>query len=229
MSSGPVFIAVVSDGAGSAEHSSIGSKIVCREFLNFARSFLGSGRQPIDLVETDVLDCLDAIRDHIEVQASAFASHPRAFAATLVGCIVHSNSSAFIHVGDGAAVYRIENESDWKVASWPSQGEYASTTHFVTDYPEPRFSLEIVENLVDTVALFTDGLERLALDFAKREAFPNFFKGMFSSLSNKNSGHDRKLSAQLKDFLDSPSVCERTDDDKTLILAQRIIPQCRPR
>lgn len=219
---GQVFVAVVSDGAGSAEHSAVGSQIVCREFSIFARSLTRRGIRPSQIDATDVLECLDAIRDHIGAQATLLGSHPKAFAATLVGCIVDPESSAVIHVGDGACVYRMERHTDWHVASWPVQGEYAATTHFVTDSPAPEFALTIVEEPIDTIALFSDGLERLALDFKQRTAFAGFFNSMFNSFPNNLRGHNRKLSDSLKHFLQSPSVCQRTDDDKTLVLAQRV-------
>ena len=98
----------------------------------------------------------------------------RDFAATLIGCVAQIDGVAVIHIGDGACVVRLRNEIDWRVASWPSQGEYASTTYFVTDDPEPRTSVSYLGGEVAEVALFSDGLERLAL-IRDKDCLPALF------------------------------------------------------
>ena len=72
------------------------------------------------------------------------------------------------------------------------------------------------------LALFSDGIERLVLDFSSHQAFSPFFDRMFESLKFSAIGRNRVLSRDLRRFLDGPSVGERTDDDKTLILAKRM-------
>lgn len=44
---------------------------------------------------------------------------------------------------------------------------------------------------------------------------------MFGQLRGRPTGDVPKLVAGLRDFLDSPRVNARTDDDKTLVLATR--------
>jgi len=166
---------------------------------------------------------LDDVRDRIAAAAYRRSAAPRDFAATLVGSIVGPDSAAFFHVGDGSAVYRLGKASDWVVASWPEQGEYAATTYFVTDDPEPHLRLSVLEGDVAELALFSDGIERLVLDFSNQTAFAPFFDRMFFPLSGQSSGRDRELSRHLKHYLDSPSVCDKTDDDKTLVLAKRVL------
>jgi protein phosphatase 2C-like protein len=114
-----------------------------------------------------------------------------------------------------------EGRAEWQVPSWPVQGEYASTTNFVTDDPEPITNVSYVGGDIAGVALFSDGLERLALDFATKRAFTPFFNSMFKSLPDEASGRYRQLSRDLRTFLDGPPVTQRTDDDKTLIMARR--------
>jgi serine/threonine protein phosphatase PrpC len=101
---GEVLIAVVSDGAGSAEYSAIGSRIVVRRFLRCASTFVRSGMLLEQLTEQSVSDWLDDIRDHIGVRAIGVGASPRSFAATLVGAIVTRDRAVIIHIGDGAAV-----------------------------------------------------------------------------------------------------------------------------
>jgi Protein phosphatase 2C len=220
--SGPLLVAVASDGAGSAPHSALGAWITTRVFVEQARRYIKAG-QPLRLFTVDTAnEWLDEIRDRIIAAASNKSTLPRDFAATLVGSLISGQEAIFVHVRDGAAVFRVAETPEWHVASWPAQGEYASTTYFVTDDPQPSIQFSFIERPISELAIFSDGLERLVLDFSSHTAHAPFFDKMFAPLTNVKSGKHRKLSRGLRQFLDSPSVCDKTDDDKTLILAKRI-------
>jgi hypothetical protein len=216
-----VLIAVASDGAGSASHSSVGSWITTRVFVESAARYVKHGGELKSFSIELAKDWLDSIRDRIGAAAGRVNAVPRDFAATLVGCLIGTQTSVFIHVGDGASVFRSKGEADWNVPTWPAQGEYAATTFFVTDEPEPRLQFATIAKTIDNVAVFSDGLERLVLEFSTKTAFSPFFEKMFLPLHGSAVGRNRTLSRGLRNFLDSPSVCEKTDDDKTLILAMR--------
>jgi hypothetical protein len=220
--SDPVLVAVASDGAGSACHSAIGAWITSRVFTDCAARFIKGGSQVGDLSIAIAKEWLDTIRDRIIVAAEKRSATPRDFAATLVGSLIGAEQAAFIHVGDGGSVFKADDAEQWTIATWPAHGEYASTTYFVTDDPEPHCQFLSVQHPIRELALFSDGIERLVLDFSSREAFAPFFNQMFEPLKQSPGGRNRALSRELKRFLDGPSVCERTDDDKTLILAKRI-------
>ena len=218
---GSTLVAVVSDGAGSASLSKIGSHIVTTGFCRSALRFARGGGKPRDLDKEVASEWLDDLRDRIEQAALRENSSRRSFAATLVGCMIQSDGIAIVHVGDGACTIQRRGEPEWQVPSWPVQGEYASTTNFVTDDPEPITNVSYVGGDIAGVALFSDGLERLALDFATKRAFTPFFNSMFRSFPDEASGRYRQLSRDLRTFLDGPPVTQRTDDDKTLIMARR--------
>jgi hypothetical protein len=216
-------LAIVSDGAGSAQYSAIGSRLVVECFARCVIAHLRAS-QPLETITKElVLDWLDNVRDHIFRSAEQRAISPRDMAATLVGAIVFSNRAIVCHVGDGACVLRKKGESEWQVPSWPAHGEYASSTYFVTDDPEPNLQFQLLEGEFNEVAIFSDGIERLALDFVNGNAFAPFFEPMFAPLVALRPGRDRRLSLGLRKYLDSPRVIERTDDDKSLILARRVI------
>lgn len=85
---GPIIAAVVSDGAGSASHAEAGSKLVCLSFLRACREFLVTN--PVEeLVEEDVWNWIDEIREAVNARANSIALRPRDFASTLV--IPHAN------------------------------------------------------------------------------------------------------------------------------------------
>lgn len=218
---GPVFIALVADGAGSASHAAVGSKLVAITALRSARTFLQSAALSA-LTEDEAWDWVDAIRDRINREAARLTLKPRDFASTLIIILADSIVTRIIHIGDGAAVLKTIGSEEWVVPSWPFQGEYASTTSFVTDDPQPRLVLSAVDQPASEIAIFSDGIERMVLDHLAKTAHAPFFERMLSPIRTLSStGRDGPLSKALGDYLSSSSVCERTDDDKTLILGAR--------
>src|SRR5208282_2256447 len=106
---------------------------------------------------------------------------------------------------------------------WPQSGEYANTTCFLTDpHYETEMAFFFEDERVDQVALFTDGLQMLALNYAEKTGHSPFFLPLFQKLADAPSSEE--LVEPLNRFLDSPRVNERTDDDKTLVLAVRCPP-----
>jgi hypothetical protein len=218
-------VAVVSDGAGTAKFSSIGSRLAVECFARCAVSYLRD-QQSLDGITRDLVrDWMDEIRNRIFRSAELRATEPRQMAATLIGALVCSNRAIVCHIGDGACVLRRKGGSLWEVPSWPAHGEYATSTYFVTDDPEPRLQFNSIEGEFSELAMFSDGIERLALDFMNKSASDRFFDPMFAPLAKLGPGRDRGLSVSLRKYLDSPRILERTDDDKSLLLARRVFAQ----
>lgn len=219
---GPVLVALVSDGAGSASLAQLGSKAVSTGLLRCARSYLAT--RSLDLLtEEHVWDWVDEVREFISAKAIRKGAKPRDFAATLVGALISKNVCIILHIGDGAAVLRRAGSNVWEVPSWPYQGEYASTTAFITDDPQPRLVFMRINDQIHQFALFSDGIERMVLETASKSAHGPFFNRMVAPLlASGSSGVDVTLSLALRSYLASPAVCDRTDDDKTLILGVRL-------
>jgi hypothetical protein len=163
---------------------------------------------------------IDDTRDAILHAAQVRAKRPRDFAATFICVMTDGVQSIVVHIGDGCVVGRSATSNEWLALTWPSHGEYASMTYFVTDDPEPRLAIHRREEPLTAIVAFTDGIERLALDFTDRKPHARFFEGIaapvFKSIAVRR---DHELSTQLARYLDSASVNARTDDDKTLIIA----------
>ena len=220
-----VLLVVVSDGAGSAQFSSVGSHLVVEGFSRCLLKHLRSERGVVRISEEIVREWLDNIRDQISHSADQHGTEPRQLAATLVAAIVFNDYAVICHIGDGACVLRRRENISWEVPSWPAHGEYASSTYFVTDDPQPNLQYNLIEDKVSEVAVFSDGIERLVLDFSNKCAFEGFFEPMFRPLAKLRPGRDRSLSASLRKYLDSPRVLERTDDDKSLVMARRVVSE----
>lgn len=207
--------AVVSDGAGSAKFGAFGAWLTCR-FLSvrFRECMQENPELPSD---EGLADWVDELRDRISAIATRRGTVPRQFAATLAAIIVAPDVAVTLHIGDSAIVGRKGGE--WDVLCWPENGEYASSTYFVTDEPEPRLNITRHQREHDAFALFSDGIGDLALSHLEQAAYPRFFDPMLRPIdAAPGEGRLVELSAKLSTYLASPSVCERTDDDKTLIL-----------
>jgi len=208
--------AVVSDGAGSASYGGEGASIVCRHLLLAFTTWLA---EHVRLPAEETVKCwLDDLRDRLSQVASKRGLTRRDFAATLVMLVLFDDQLMTLQVGDSAIVGR-KSDGTWEALCWPESGEFASTTYFVTDDPEIRLRIARGPLEHDGFALFSDGLEAVALDHSTHRPFARFFDPMLKVVDEaSNIGRLAGLSAALGQYLDSPKLCERTDDDKTLIL-----------
>jgi hypothetical protein len=207
--------AVVSDGAGSAEFGAYGAWIVCRFFTVHFREWLRNNSE----LPTDELlsDWIGNLREQISAIAKQRGSTSRQFASTLAAILITPDEILTIQVGDSAIVGR--RGAEWDVLCWPENGEYASTTYFVTDLPKLRLNIIRQPRDHDAFALFSDGIGDLALSHLDHSAYQPFFDPMIRAVDSSTSvGRLSELSSKLKTYLAGPSVCARTDDDKTLIL-----------
>lgn len=214
------FFATVSDGAGSALYGGQGASLVCRSLALSVRAyFKDHNTLPPDV---QIEDWLDSTRDQIGAVATRRGLAPRDFAATVVCLISDGHETIVAHVGDGCAVVKDKALGKWIAPSWPDHGEYASTTFFVTDEDGLRLRISRHFGDIAAIAIFSDGLERLALDFSTNLPFERFFEGVIAPVhASSILGRDRDLCAQLKSYLTSPAINARTDDDKSLVLAVR--------
>ncbi len=225
-------IAVVSDGAGSARLSGIGSRMACQIALDELRGFLESGAEIEALDRGFALALLERIRVVIQRLARRARARPRDFACTILFAVAGPRSAAFGQVGDGAIVISAGHEhtaQDFDWIFWPQQGEYVNQTNFATD-PEAgeHLAFEVWNRPVQELALLSDGLQGLVLDQRRKVAHGRFFAPMFATVRRAGPGHSKALSESLGRYLQSRSVLSRTDDDKSLILLTRWTPEPPP-
>lgn len=219
----PVLAAFLADGAGSAQRSEIGAQLACSLAFDEIRSLLETGGHLSDVDAPFLTGWLARFQTEIAARAEAEELKARDFACTLLGAVVGCEAAVFFQIGDGAIVVSPRAEEDeYSWVFWPATGEYENTTFFATE-PDAAEHLEHahVERPIDEVALFSDGLQRLVLDYRSRTAPAPFFRSMLSWVRSATDEALPRLSPLLQGHLSSPSINERTDDDKTLILATR--------
>ena len=213
-----IVVLICADGAGSASHSKFGSHFVCNGLLNIIATDLAGGLALKDVTREHVVDWHAKVRQQLNLEASRENVDLREFATTVLTAIVGPSQAIFSHIGDGVIVYGDGDE--FKTPSWPKQGEFANTTYFLTgsDF-EDQISFNVIDQQIDEIALLTDGLQPLALHYATHSVHSPFFQPMFAAL--RDVGNPDELREPLKAFMNSCAVNNRTDDDKTLVLATR--------
>jgi hypothetical protein len=220
---GPVLIAVVCDGAGSAAHSDVGAQIASETLVKCARDYIlaGGALEPID--RDMMVNWLAQTTERLIEVAQQEGNEPRDYACTLLVAIAGEDRTIFAQVGDGAIVISRGQEDGWLWVFWPYHGEYANQTVFILSEGATN-ALEFVNrpDRIDEVAIFSDGIERMVLHAQTKGVNDAFFNAMFVPIrASSMPGIDSGLSEQLKSYLGSAAVNARTSDDKTLILATR--------
>jgi hypothetical protein len=218
---GRVFYTFVSDGAGSATQGKRGAEIACATAEDFINTIDVETLKNIS--ESRLFELFETIVEQIKKVATEDNLIPRDYACTFLGAIVSSTGASYVQIGDGAIVTRLELQENYNTVFWPDTGEYANATNFVTDENASSFfKCKCVNEVPIELAIFTDGLQRLCLRFDEQVVHSPFFTPMFKSIKEcPNDTELFKLNTKLGDFLNSSKINERTDDDKTLVLAVR--------
>lgn len=211
-------VSIVSDGAGSAVNGAKGSELTCETLVNSITASIESDHNPLS--DSNVMQWIEAVRQTIVSEAQKNNLTPRAYAATLLCAIVAEDRALFFQIGDGAMV--VSKSNLFSVVFWPDSGEYTNSTYFVTDENAlNNLRINKVNAAINEIALFSDGLQHLALSYDSKTPHSPFFEPMFAILRNRKETNCDDLDQQLMHFLKSDSINARTDDDKTLVLATR--------
>ncbi|HEY5742550.1 MAG TPA: PP2C family serine/threonine-protein phosphatase [Terrimicrobiaceae bacterium] len=212
---GKTAVIALSDGAGSASHSHLGSKIAVKAALSALKQVVESApycdRDGAHYV-------LDAARTAVIQSAGSFDRRAKDFACTLLFCVASESRASFVQLGDGAWI--VMAGGNLFPMTWPLQGEYANETNFLTSANwREGFEFRETSFPINAMAGFTDGLQMVALHYASRSVHEPFFAPLFKVLaSSLETSH---LLESLAGYLSVEALNERTDDDKTLVLAVR--------
>lgn len=219
LGAGAAIVAVLADGAGSARLGAQAAHLAVKTLSRAVKRQLRlkyqrrSAAQPSQLLDKATLELLfREVRKALWQLAATKKQPQREVATTLMLAVITPWASAFAQIGDGAMVAMLGEQ--YGHVFWPDQGEYVNTTTFVSDR---KWNLHCAWHPpVQRIALFSDGLQMLALDYAKHSAHQPFFAGLFRELVERDAA---ALAAPFRAFLTSDAVRQRTDDDVSLVLA----------
>lgn len=213
----PLLTIFVADGAGSVPHGGIGAELA----IEAATAFVGQHyTQSGEYALTDhwAVECVQAVRAKIYAAADQQRAKAREYACTFLGVVASPFATLLMQIGDGGIVVDVGNGLEVPIT--PMAGECANMTNFITDKNAiDVLAVAALPARPERVAVFSDGIQRLALNMATNTAHAPFFTPFFTVLATATAAQEDYLQAELARFLQSPAVNERTDDDKTLALA----------
>lgn len=215
-----IFIAIVSDGAGSATNAKLGSSFCCYN-LNLALMDVA-----INFLENNISDqqyeenILLKVDNHVNF-LNKLNEDIKTFHHTMSAVIFSPNGGKVIQIGDSPIIVTnrlnedkedIPNLSKSVVFNEEKQEGYANLTHFLTS-ENWRDSLKICDLPKTTTAIFlmSDGAGTV---FAPRGVL--HAPAMLELLRRFNT-YKKPLNETLNEFLDMKEINSKTADDKTMI------------
>ncbi len=205
-----VVLIAFADGAGSASLAEIGAQAA----VETAMESLQTAIKDVSGWEDCLREAFAAAQQKILCEADIQGEDIREFACTLTLVVSDGELTTGGSVGDGAVILGIGDK--FIPFLMPERGEYLNETGFLHDAERGNIALQSYQGEISGIAAFTDGLQMLALKLPEAEPHAGFFVPLFRFARHENASED-----ELRQFLQSPRVVERTDDDLTLILAVR--------
>jgi hypothetical protein len=210
-------ICAIADGAGGARHAEIGAQITVRHFAEYFGRITAAAA-----IGRDKARCfLRSLTELLTREAREARASMTDYACTLLGVIAAPDITACFQVGDGAIVVLASDPGSYECVCWPQHGEFANSTNFVTaSEVADTFELRVMP-AVREFAMFSDGLERLILDYSARNVHAPALRPIFEWFPTAAAADAEERTRALTAYLKSEHVARRTDDDKSLIVAVR--------
>lgn len=218
-----LLLGALSDGAGSAAHSAVGSRVAVRTALEVLRTADWS-RPPDEVDLWDIFhDIVDDIGEQTRRQALRIQDRegltglaPADFYATLLAFASGPGFLATLQIGDGFIVYRRHGREDYELSAAPDKGEFFNQTSFVHGGDVNRDGrVMVLTEAPEFILASSDGLETVALNLNAMRPFGPFFQ-WFEGLLAERENYLR-ASEHIRDFLLSGRLERKSDDDKTVL------------
>ena len=207
---GKNFVAVISDGAGSAKYGKIGAKKLCETLCDLLKGC------KFDQAKEEIVRAVKLARQKLTQHRFNKTKNEAGlgdFAATLVGVIYKENKGLFFHIGDGAAI-ALRNGADFQ-ASRPENGSFSCETFFFTQeaWRENLRFTKISE--AQSIMLMSDGLTSFAFLPDMSDIEHKFIDPINKFLLEEPS--ILKAQKALANTLNTPRAQKLNPDDKTLV------------
>lgn len=202
----------VSDGAGSATQGGIGALLATTATTSYLAGALRR-RHSTKTLKRVLNDTVEHTRAVIQRFASSHGHNVREYATTLLAAVHTGDHLGIIQIGDGAIITQ-GDDGTLRVLTTQQNREYVNEVTFLTchDYKQELRILVTRATRLRAVVLVTDGVETLSVHRRNNKAHPGFFNPLLN-----NPVSSEGLSA----LLTSPAAVERSDDDKTILLATK--------
>ncbi len=237
-------VAVVSDGAGSADASHQASAYIAQVMVRKAKEMLLQEDWIVSASLPTAATWKDAARGlFLEVRADLIEmAHnqehtPEDFYATAILMIFSPAGILLAHIGDGRAGY-LDDQDTWHAAMTPTVGEQVGQTVFVTSdlnaYPD-LLGTSVIAESVKAFTLMSDGCEHgcwLTVSFDQTTNTYHRVNLPHDDFFNTNIRYFKKMladkepieiSGAWKTYLSEQNEAFRTEsDDKTIIIGFRL-------
>ena len=229
--SGDQLVAVVCDGAGSADRADIGARIsaetVADRLIDAEWTLDPDHPERIhDPIHQAIAQAREKITDQLEPDETLADYH-----TTLVGIVADEGGACFFHIGDGFGLAalpelcRDDEQANGSVHYWerlafsrPENGWFANETYFLTqDRWENHLRFKHLVQPPELVVLASDGPE----PFIVQDGKPNQAFIDVVILQCQRLDSDKARHAYVEQILSSPKADPVTSDDKTLLVAMR--------
>ncbi|MFM1843592.1 MAG: hypothetical protein RLZZ490_2335 [Cyanobacteriota bacterium] len=227
-----ILLGAIADGAGSASQAETGAQLVVQSSLDFLQRWHNFALRRGENQWVEKLDqpktrrffehLLQRLQHDLRQQAQTLNCDMSALASTLLVFIAHPQGLIAMQVGDGFLVVH-RGDENYQLLFTPDKGEFANETAFITS-ENAVTSLQVYQSSdpVSFICAATDGLETVAIKKRDWSAFPPFFQPLEIYL--QETADPEQNPDYLDNFLNSDRLNQRTQDDKTLLLAYYNIP-----
>ncbi|HRI71917.1 MAG TPA: PP2C family serine/threonine-protein phosphatase, partial [Polyangium sp.] len=214
-------VVAVADGVGSARYSEVGAKTAVESATTFLVEHYVPNLDKIgwrQLMQEAATHALEEIR-----LISTKREHElRSYASTLLLAVVDRQRVVAFHVGDGAIVALVDDKL--VALTVPQKGEFANEVFPLTKPGAiDNAQFHYGDRSPNALALFTDGIESLAMDMATRVPHERFFLPIFERARDVQSD---KLREEIR-LLFEQKAAQRSDDDMTLAIVVPEKPRAR--
>ena len=216
----------VTDGAGSAPLSHLGSETVATVAVETLKKRLDSNPKIAvnkTIARNELLTAADGAVQALKSSATDTGAIPDDLATTMQLAIANDCLGAVLHIGDGRTV--VMESGKFRNLSGPFNGEYANETTFVTtgggkltDNPGLDRQ-EISGEDICGIAVSTDGLDPLAVTLATDEPFDGFYKPIFQMPWQTDDLENGSI--PLSRILGRMETRQKSPDDITVVIATR--------
>ncbi len=209
------FVAIISDGAGSAKYGRIGAKIVCDTLIDLLAN------APYKEIKSAIINAINQARKKLYFHRLNSKNNPKgimSFSATIVGVVYYQNKGIFFHIGDGAGIAFLDSNFNNYIASKPQNGAFSCETYFYTMNDWQNYLRFCSFEKAHTIMLMSDGLT----NFAFSANFDNIEKNFIIPIDNFLSKEKLKSKAKraLQNTLNTSQAKKLNSDDKTFLWAK---------